>query len=140
MLEFILSTTNQPPASRRLTRAVMAILGDFISNDELLYDLDLALTEACANVVRHAYEGRSGKLEILLRVEPSSHVEFEVADWGRGLNPDSICFDAPDPSAEGGRGFFLMKRLTDDFSIDQSEGKNVIRMRKTIGKESWKQQ
>src|SRR6266496_1604872 len=44
--------------------ALTAIAGVRPVADETLYDLKLALTEACTNSVRHAYEnGREGNVE-----------------------------------------------------------------------------
>src|SRR4029078_8745083 len=50
--------------------------------DELIEDLRLAVTEACTNVVRHAYpEGVPGVVEISVEPEPEE-VRVVVADYG----------------------------------------------------------
>src|SRR3954454_2689372 len=57
--------------------------------DELIEDLRLAVTEACTNVVRHAYPaGRSGPVEISIRPE-EERVNVVVADRGRGIGSRS---------------------------------------------------
>src|ERR1051325_4667755 len=56
-------------------------------SDETLYDLKLALTEACTNSVRHAYEnGREGSVEIVYELQPDRLV-VEVGDEGAGFEP-----------------------------------------------------
>jgi anti-sigma regulatory factor (Ser/Thr protein kinase) len=51
---------------------------------ELLDDLKTAVSEACNNVVMHAYEGGSGPLWVCLYVEPDG-IEVVVRDRGRGI-------------------------------------------------------
>src|SRR5438132_3879062 len=65
--------------------ALTAIAGVRPVSDETLHDLKLALTEACTNSVRHAYdEGRVGNVEIVYRLEPDRLV-VEVGDEGAGF-------------------------------------------------------
>src|SRR5690349_23304412 len=59
-------------------------------SDETLSDLKLALTEACTNSVRHAYEeGRTGVVEIVYELEPDRLV-IEITDEGAGFKPDEV--------------------------------------------------
>lgn len=51
-----------------------------------LYDIRTAVTEACNNVVLHAYEGGEGPLEVELRASEES-VEVIVRDYGVGIKP-----------------------------------------------------
>jgi serine/threonine-protein kinase RsbW len=51
-----------------------------------LYDIRTAVTEACNNVVLHAYEGGEGPLEVELRASEDS-VEVIVRDYGVGIKP-----------------------------------------------------
>jgi serine/threonine-protein kinase RsbW len=53
-----------------------------------LDDIRTAVTEACNNVVLHAYEGADGPLEVELYVRPQS-VEIVVRDRGVGLQPSA---------------------------------------------------
>lgn len=137
MPRYAFSTDAEAGPGRDLTRAAIFLLGEFVSDQDILFDLDLALTEASTNVVRHAYQEGQGKLSIELDIAPGSHVTLEVTDTGRGIDQERVTFDSPDPTREGGRGFFLMKRLTDAFALRREEGRTIISMRKNIGKQSW---
>src|SRR5438874_11969340 len=65
--------------------ALTAIAGVRPVSDETLHDLKLALTEACTNSVRHAYDnGRVGNVEIVYQLEPDRLV-VEVGDEGAGF-------------------------------------------------------
>jgi anti-sigma regulatory factor (Ser/Thr protein kinase) len=54
--------------------------------EQLLSDIKLAVTEACTNVVVHAYAGAEGPLEVDATVA-GSQLEILVRDHGRGVLP-----------------------------------------------------
>jgi anti-sigma regulatory factor (Ser/Thr protein kinase) len=72
-------------------------------------DMRLAVTEACTNVVRHAYAGRDGLMEVLIRPGPHA-LQVVVADRGRGIGPTT-------DSAGPGLGLPLIAALTDSLEI-----------------------
>ncbi len=55
-----------------------------------MFDLELAVEEASANIVRHAYRlGQAG--DILLRVESTDEVvRITLTDWGLPFDPESV--------------------------------------------------
>ena len=60
--------------------------------DEVLADLKLAVTEACGNVVRHAYPDSDGEVCVSYVVAEDSIVMI-VEDQGAGIAPD----ESPEP-------------------------------------------
>src|SRR5947208_6140528 len=77
-------------------------------SEETLSDLKLALTEACTNSVRHAYEeGRAGVVEIVYEVEPDRLV-VEITDEGAGFKPDEVEADGNGDLSEGGLGIAII--------------------------------
>ncbi len=139
MEEYRLRTMAAPRQARRLSKTAVCLLRQYLSDEELLYELDLALCEACFNVAVHAYPGGSrGDVEITVRVEPDDFVELRVADWGRGLNWEQACFENPGEGAECGRGLFILRQLADKLDYGSADGMNQVVMRKKIGGTSWK--
>jgi serine/threonine-protein kinase RsbW len=99
---------------------------------ELVADLKLALTEACSNSVRHAYEeGREGVVEIRYDLR-EDHLAVEVADDGQGFDPDVI-ERAGDELDEGGLGLAIIRALTDELEIGaRPEGGSRLRFTKYL--------
>jgi serine/threonine-protein kinase RsbW len=86
---------------------------------EVLGDLKLALTEACTNSVRHAYDhGREGKVEIVYQLEPDRLV-VEVADEGQGFEPAEPTGDGNGDLNEGGLGIAIIRAVADEVEIGE---------------------
>jgi len=74
------------PENVALAREVLAGLAETVALSREQYDdMRTAVTEACNNVVQHAYEGEEGLLELELRVLRDA-VEVVVRDQGIGMD------------------------------------------------------
>jgi serine/threonine-protein kinase RsbW len=90
--------------------------------DDALADLKLALTEACTNSVRHAYDGGEGIVEILYELYPDRLV-VEVTDSGEGFEHDGAWrSEDADELAEGGLGIAIIQALADELEIGRPNG------------------
>ncbi len=76
----------------------------------------LCLTELIANVVRHAYPDRSGRLEIAASRD-ADRVRLTVRDWGVGLRPSE------NPGL--GLGLKLLRELADHVDVRESGGTEI---------------
>ena len=95
----------------------------------------LAIDEACANSIRHAYEGRCNEtLEVSLR-EDGGYLELTVCDHGAPCPPECIEKRALQPPAAddlkpGGLGVQLMHEVFDDVNFSSgATGGNCVIMR-----------
>jgi serine/threonine-protein kinase RsbW len=86
-------------------------------SEETLADLKLALTEACSNSVRHAYDGGEGHVDISF-VLHDDRLVVEVADDGMGFEPDGAGRADGDDLAEGGLGIAIIRSIADEVEID----------------------
>ena len=105
------------PARPENVAVVRHVLGAFAEAlqlpDPVIEDMRLAVTEACTNVVRHAYsDGEPGPVEILIRPEDSDTLLVVVSDAGGGLGPSA---DSSGP----GLGLPLIAALSHSFEIEQ---------------------
>jgi serine/threonine-protein kinase RsbW len=96
------------PAVRRLLRCALNVLH---VDQEHGADLEIALTEACANVVRHATGAH--KFQVDLDVA-EDFCAIDVRDDGAGFDAASMDEDKPAAASEHGRGLFLIKALAEN--------------------------
>ena len=90
-------------------------------SEEVLGDLKLALTEACSNSVRHAYDGGDGMVEILYELH-SDRLAIEVSDTGEGFEPDGPEHEGSAELSEGGLGIMIIRALADELEIGERSG------------------
>ncbi|WP_420884789.1 ATP-binding protein [Actinomadura geliboluensis] len=94
------------PATRRLLDAALAALG---VEDHIRDDIEMMLTEACSNVIRHAEHGARYTVRATIQ---DRRCTIKVIDSGTGFDAGRV--PLPDPSAEHGRGLLIMRSLADD--------------------------
>jgi anti-sigma regulatory factor (Ser/Thr protein kinase) len=88
--------------------------------NERLDDVKVAVTEACTNVVVHAYpDAEPGRLLVEAWTEPERLVVL-VRDQGRGMSPR-----ADRPSSGLGLGLRMMATLASDLSISSEAGRGT---------------
>lgn len=101
------------PVVRHICRDALAELG--VAGD-CVGDVELAVTEACTNVLKHA-AGTGDEYEVTVSVAEDDCV-IRVVDSGSGFDHEALDRDAVAGSAaESGRGVFLMAALVDDLKF-----------------------
>jgi serine/threonine-protein kinase RsbW len=116
----------------RLALTGIARLGAAPFPDEVLGDVKLALTEACTNSVRHAYDGGTGAVSIAYELHPDRLV-VEVLDNGAGFERAGVRVDPEDELNEGGLGIAIIEALTDELEIGRgSAGGSRLRFVKRL--------
>ncbi|HEX5643061.1 MAG TPA: ATP-binding protein [Thermoleophilia bacterium] len=99
-------------------------------SDDAVADLKLALTEACSNSVRHAYDHDQGQVHLEFTVH-SDCVTVLIKDQGGGFHEDDDdcpeCRTLTDQLAEGGMGISIIRAVVDDFDLRKpDEGGTVL--------------
>jgi serine/threonine-protein kinase RsbW len=103
------------PENVAVVRHVLGALAEALRlPDDVIADMRLAVTEACTNVVRHAYEGDDGGIDVVVRPRGDA-LEVVVSDGGRGVGP------SPD-TAGPGLGLPLIAALADNVEIERRRG------------------
>ncbi len=100
-------------------------------SDDAVADLKLALTEACSNSVRHAYDHDDGKVHLEFRLS-EDRVVVHIRDEGFGFHDDAAecpecrAFDEL-PPADGGLGISIIRAVVDEFDLQRpNEGGTVL--------------
>jgi serine/threonine-protein kinase RsbW len=133
----------------RITRAAyLESLGDFREflrehlagrpgvTPQALYDLQLAVDEACTNVITHGYAGMDpGSIILELEVQPEV-VRAAITDFGHSFEPDNT--PVPDVNASmeergaGGLGLFFIRQSVDELNYRVSEDGNTMVLTKYL--------
>jgi serine/threonine-protein kinase RsbW len=100
---------------------------------ESLGDLKLALTEACTNSVKHAYDEEGGIVGITYELYPDRLV-VEVTDEGEGFAHAGNGERPEDGLGESGLGLAIIQAVADDLEItDRQGGGASLRFVKHLG-------
>jgi serine/threonine-protein kinase RsbW len=95
------------PVARRVLSRSLEVLG---VDEQVVADIELALTEACTNVLDHAAD--TDEYEVSAGIDGTVCV-IEVIDRGGGFDSSTKGLADAEPSAEDGRGIQLMRALVD---------------------------
>jgi PAS domain S-box-containing protein len=111
-----------PVELRGLRAAMRAWMTEQQVPDATAKALLLAVGEACANAIEHAYVGREpGGVAVEIELGPGGMLDVAVRDAGRFRSPS----DVPDR----GRGTSIMRELTTGFSRESAGAGTTIRFR-----------
>ncbi len=104
-------------------------------NEKEIYAVQLAVDEACTNIIEHAYGGEGkGDIELICKVV-NDGMEIVLKDDGEPFDPDLITepkIGLPLEEVEPrGAGIFLIRKLMDEVIYEFSSGKGtVLKMKK----------
>ncbi|NOZ61239.1 MAG: ATP-binding protein [Calditrichaeota bacterium] len=116
----------------------IAQMGGFDEDD--IYKIELAVDEACANVIKHAYKGRKKEnIDLVIEID-FNKLTIIITDQGVGFDVDKILNrDMKEYLAQmkvGGLGIHLIKSLMDDVEFKSQPGeKTEVRMTKYFVKD-----
>lgn len=113
------------PMARHICRYALREIG---VDDDCREDIEVALTEACTNVLDHS--GPGDAYEVELSVE-DDRCCIRIIDKGHGF--DSETLRASDPAAEGGRGIELIRALVDRVKFESKpEAGTIVHLEKDL--------
>ena len=120
------------PEGVAVVRQALAGMADALDFDAaVLADMKMAVSEACTNVVVHAYEGDEGTLEVELHAGEAG-LTIVVRDHGAGIQPRPARSEPP----ALGLGLPLIAALSDAFELRGATGAGTeVRMTFTYDRE-----
>jgi len=136
------------PQRFQITRAAelesLSVFREFISDccashnipHDTMFDLKLAVDEACTNIIEHGYKGMDpGSIILSFRITPD-RILVQITDFGHIFEPA----EAPKPDVEaaledrelGGMGLYLIYQTMDNIDYQSSEDGNTLTFTKYI--------
>jgi serine/threonine-protein kinase RsbW len=119
----------------------LATIGEFVTlaaedaglDERAAYAVQMAVDEACSNIIEHAYGGEGrGSIECTCRVDDDG-LTVILRDYGCTFDPTKV----PDPDLQadlaertgGGLGIFFMRRLMDKVQFESTpDSGNLLTM------------
>jgi anti-sigma regulatory factor (Ser/Thr protein kinase) len=121
------------PRFLSVVRAVVGRLGEVYGlTEDSCREVTLAVDEALANVIRHAYKNRHDE-EIEFNCQAmADHLEFTLVDRGEPADMARICGRPLDEVSLSGRGTHLIKAAMDEMRYERVPAGNQLRLTKNI--------
>ncbi len=106
-------------------------------NDDEVFHVEMAVDEACSNVIEHAYATKGGDIDLACSCPANGQFEVVIRDSGQPFDPAEApkpnVGTPPDPEnlSEGGLGLYFMRKLMDEVRFEYVPGQdNRLTMRK----------
>jgi anti-sigma regulatory factor (Ser/Thr protein kinase) len=126
MPNYTLTVTSELNKLESIARFVCETASAMGMDDETIYAVQLAVDEACTNIMDYAYKGRPGQPVTIECSEQNGRCVVVIRDRGRPFDPG--CVAPPNLKAPlskrkiGGLGIFIMRKLMDDVCFQYSPG------------------
>jgi serine/threonine-protein kinase RsbW len=123
---------------RKVCEFVVRAARDAGLDEDAVYHCEIAVEEACINIIQHGFEGQtsaSSHLEVSTR-QDANYFIILLSDNSSPFDPLSQA--DPDLAAEignmepGGLGIYFFKKLMDSVSYKYSQGENQLTLRKRL--------
>ena len=125
----------------------LAQIADFVTqaareaglNDDDVFHVEMAVDEACSNIIEHAYDQTKGNIELTCGVPEPGNLKIVIRDHGRPFNPEVV----PPPNLgqtvdleamqAGGLGLYFMRKLMDDvrFEFRPERGNTLVMIKRS---------
>ncbi|MGJ0486068.1 MAG: ATP-binding protein [Methylomicrobium sp.] len=108
-------------------------LEDYSGDREMLaYHLNLVLTEATTNAIRHAnYNDPKDSVRITIHIDDQA-LNIKVYDHGQGFDLEKVAIPDFDHPKEGGMGVFFIRTLMDSVTYNKMNDYNVLEIIKYL--------
>ncbi|MEW6264631.1 MAG: ATP-binding protein [Thermodesulfobacteriota bacterium] len=114
----------------RFIEAAAALARRFGFDEAKVLKIELALEEAIVNIIRHAYAGAKGPVNLTGRAEMDQSLVIEISDQGQPFN--LLALPEPDLTSDlarrpiGGLGVHFIRRIADQVRYERKSDRNVL--------------
>ncbi len=123
------------PASKEQLPVISEFIEDLMTGEgfdlQKIFEVQLAVEEACTNIVLYAYPEGDGTISIAALVGVD-RLELAIADSGTQFDPAAKSISISTAGVEqrpiGGLGIPLIRASVDEMSYEFKNGKNILRL------------
>ena len=112
----------------QIAELVTRVARDAGLTDDDVFNVEMAVDEACSNVIEHAYAQTAGEIELTCTIPEQGRLEVVIHDQGKPFDPAAV----PEPEVidgasldalpTGGLGLYFMRKLMDEVRFHFAPG------------------
>jgi len=97
-------------------------------NDDEVFHVEMAVDEACSNVIEHAYASQAGEIDLACTCPAAGQFEVVIRDSGQPFEPGEVpATNVGTPTDldnlnEGGLGLYFIRKLMDEVRFEYVPG------------------
>jgi serine/threonine-protein kinase RsbW len=135
--EFEITVLNKLENLPVIAKFVNDSLQKFGMEEGKIFDMNVAVDEACTNIIQHAYSpDEEGKIEIRCKVVNENKCAVSIKDQGKPFDQSALGpVDTTSPLEErkpGGLGLFFIRELVDEIYYEYKGGFEILTMVKSL--------
>ena len=111
-----------------IAKDIENFLGD---RETLAYHLNLVLTEATTNAIKHANNDPKDTVRITIHIQ-DNELNIKVYDHGQGFDLESVSLPDFDQPRESGMGIFFIRTLMDSVTYTKQSDCNILEIIKYL--------
>ena len=134
-MKFNFQTDAKAENLAKIADFIFQSMNEFDLDKKIVYQIQMAVDEACTNIIHYAYPEKKGKIHIVCS-KKEGQILIVIEDCGESWDPKSV--KKPDLDADlgeleiGGLGIHFIKTFMDQVIYHREKGKNVLTMLKSV--------
>ena len=113
-----LKVASDPANLAGVRKAIEEFAAGMGFDEKAVAEIGLCVNEAMANVIRHAYQGRTDRpVHVTAAAEKADggkeQITITLRDWGNGVDPSTLPQRPHDPHTPGGVGLICLRQWMD---------------------------
>ncbi len=135
--EFQITVSNQLDNLPTIAKFISDSLHQFGMPEERIFDINVAVDEACTNIIQHAYSpDEEGTIEIRCQALSDNKCSVSIKDHGKPFDQTHGGTVDTTSSLEdrkpGGLGLFFIRELVDEIYYEYKDGYEILTMVKLM--------
>ncbi|QTA38746.1 ATP-binding protein [Thermosipho ferrireducens] len=117
-------------------RIARSVIHNFLSfkgiSEQDVFDTELAVNEAIANIIEHTYKFEPNYIVMTCRWEVSGVFEVLLRDFGPKVDPTKVRSRNLEDVRPGGLGVYIIKKIFDVMEFREVDKGNLLYLRKSF--------
>ena len=127
-----LKVDSDPTNLAAVRKSVEAFAASIGFSEQDVGEIGLCINEAMANIIRHAYAGKTDRPIHLNASTDGREILITLRDWGNGVDPSTVPHPPHDPLKPGGVGLICLTRWMDKVTFTPQPDGMLTTLKKRV--------